>query len=163
MICREIAGKQKLIPLSTVRDWGSEKDMTRAEGLLTTDKNAGGWLTDVPVTADEIREQKPNPKSIRIQGSINLSRSLGDVQYSHGGTGIIQKPKITEFQLEPGDLLLLVCDGVTDYLPPKEIVTEIGDSRNSPEIAQKIISKSKQNMEQEGGGDNVSVIAIAVS
>lgn len=166
-ICREINGIGKLIPLSVVRNWASDKDAERAgggqESLLynTLDRQH-----PVKVTAKEIKAGwkpfDPKTKNLRIMRNLNLSRSFGDFAYWVGGRGIIQKPKTTEFFLRKGDRLILVCDGITDYLS-KELIRYTISLYPDPDIlASELIREAKENMSLKDG-DNATVVVINVT
>lgn len=103
------------IPLSPIRDWTSRKDSGRLEKAMNW---AEGMIKDMVKQGD-------NPKIFRWKGNgVNVSRALGD--FASTGTpetpGVIHKPKITINKLQKGDILILACDGLKDYVEEDEIV-----------------------------------------
>lgn len=149
-ILSEPAPGLKSIPLSTVRDWSSPKDATRASILMNDPLIAETW------------PQETNPKYLRLAfGShwLNVSRALGD-QESRGypdRPGIIHKPKITVSQVRPGDILILGCDGLKDYVSEKEMVTLLAN----PECSARTLVEYAVNTKI--AQDNVSVIMVKVA
>lgn len=109
-IYRRINGRLKSIPLSCVRDWSSPKDAKRAAAALNDPTIAVDW----PKTED--------PKSLRypsvFQG-VNISRSIGDVKYA---VAVSHTPKITLNRIFKGDILVLACDGLKDYVDERTII-----------------------------------------
>lgn len=112
----------KSIPLSTVRDWTSRKDGERLEKAMGLPQ---GYVA-------KYVEAGKNPKGLRWWGcGVNISRAIGDVNST--GTiekpGVIHKPKITINKLQKGDVLVLACDGLKDYVPEGEIAATIVKSQ----------------------------------
>lgn len=138
-IYRKIEGQLKSIPLSCVRDWGSKKDAARAAKALGDPTIATSW----PKHFDPKYLRFPSTSS-PIEGAVlmlNVARALGDVSFA--GTkeapGVIQMPKITVFQLETGDTLILACDGLKDYVSENEIIDQISKSKPSINLAQSLV------------------------
>lgn len=69
---------------------------------------------------------------------------------------IAQTPLITEFGEEPDDMMIIVSDGVSDFVSEGEM--EIGLSMDLP-VSEKIIALAKLAV-MNGSTDNVSVIGI---
>lgn len=129
-ICRrDIQDEFKLIPLSCVRDWASDKDIQRAA-------KATQGQYEVPV---EIFWQTNNvpPKHRRIDQTsttllkndnhgVNVSRAFGDQIKNVGRPtdAIIAKPKITVCSIKKSDVFLFFCDGVTDYVKDKNALID---------------------------------------
>jgi len=157
---RKIEGQLKSIPLSCVRDWGSKKDAARAAKALGDPTIATRW------------PQHINPKELRFPGahdpvagavlSLNVARALGDISFA--GTkeapGVIQMPKITVFQLEAGDTLILACDGFKDYVSENEIIDQIAESQPSINLAKTLVDYAINKKESK---DNVSVLIVSIT
>ena len=61
-----------------------------------------------------------------------------------------------DMRLEPGDVILMCSDGLSNMLEDKEIEDIIKDGRDLPETALALIGKANQN----GGKDNIAVVLI---
>jgi serine/threonine protein phosphatase PrpC len=123
-IYRTINGKLKSIPLSCVRDWMSKKDETRAVRALHVPERIDYFLA----------QTSPKYRRYPMPYGINVSRAIGD-KHATGtqeNPAVIHKPKITVDQLQPGDLLILACDGLKDYVPEQQIVQQISDYTSVP-------------------------------
>lgn len=112
---------EKSIPLSPIRDWTSKKDQARL-------KHAHGKAADRPIWLGQFF---PKRLRSRLEEGINVSRAIGDVNET--GTKekplVIHKPKITINKLQKGDILVLSCDGLPDYVPKSEIAATIVKSQ----------------------------------
>lgn len=163
-IYRKIDGNLQSIPLSCVRDWSSESDAERASIALGDPNIATEW--------PKIKDGKirfPSP----FYG-VNVSRSIGDCFLA--GTkekpGVIHKPKITMNQLQPGDLLVLACDGLKDYVSEKEIIQNIEIAKSENLLSKIITFFTGRNsasrlvdyaINHNHSTDNVTVLAIEVT
>lgn len=152
-IYRKIGDHHKSIPLSVIRNWSSKKDALRASIALNNPKIAKEWPLSV------------KPKDLRYPGpyaGVNVSRALGDVDccINTATPAVIHKPKITINQLQQGDTLLLVCDGVKDFVSEHEIVRQLVVYKNSTtylNIAQHLVNFS---LVDKKSTDNVTVVAV---
>jgi serine/threonine protein phosphatase PrpC len=141
----------KSVPLSVVKDFSDPKERARAQmskhGLYE------------PNTDD------PKHKRIGDQWfGVNTPRAFGDRGFlgSEERPGIIQKPKITVMQLEPGDTLILACDGLKDFVKEGDIVGIVNEGYEG--LSQRLVKASIA--EQRPGkrdNDNVTVIAIKIT
>src|SRR5262249_26757643 len=114
-----------------------------------------------PISASDAKRMYS--KYIRIgPHGLNLSRSFGDFHSYFEGRGIIQNPKVVEFQLQPGDYLFLFCDGVTDYLLRTEIVEVISNNPDNQELVKALVAKARSKMTKDDG-DNITVISFHFS
>lgn len=153
-IYRTINKKLKSVPLSCVRDWSSTKDAKRASIALNSPEIETKWPT------------APNPKFLRypFRIGINVSRSIGDGQYLGFSTsaGIIHKPKITMNQLAAGDVLIIACDGLKDYVSESEILQLIQnrDPNSKKSFASELVNHA---IDTKSAQDNVTVIAIDIA
>lgn len=134
-VYREIEGVVYSIPLSCVRDWNSEKDAKRV-GLPYPNPNNEG-------------DKRRHPRT-----GINVSRSIGDVLHE----GVIQKAKITVNRLLPKDVLVLACDGLTDYVSEQEVIQCI---QSKPDhLARSLVDLAINTKQSQ---DNVTVLAATIS
>lgn len=150
-IYRSINEQLKSIPLSCVRDWSSKSDARRASVALEDPKIAIDWPNSL------------NPKYLRYPSpyyGINVSRSIGDVSLT--GTvekpGVIHKPKITVSQLKLGDILILGCDGLKDYVSENEIISVLKE--NKTDQANKLV---RYAIDKRNSRDNVTVLVVSIS
>jgi serine/threonine protein phosphatase PrpC len=140
----------KSIPLTPVRCWSSKKDSQRLEKALGLKR--GEIAKDIQAGF--------NPKSIRWNG-VNISRAIGN----HTRTGtkempcMIHKPKITINKVKEGDILVLACDGLKDFVPENEIV-KIVENGLSFNPAEDLVNYA---VNEKKGKDNVTVIAAKIS
>ncbi len=152
-IYRKIDGKMKSIPLSCVRDWSSPRDAARAAKALNDPSIATEW--------PKLKGQKPRFPSPAV--GVNVARAFGDIQVGHlmNGSGMIHKPKITMNKLEHGDVVLLACDGLKDYVAEKVIVEKVAALKDTPatNLAKELVNYA---IDPKGADaqDNVTVVAI---
>lgn len=138
-IYRLMNGEMKSIPLSCLRNWTSIKDARRAARSLNNPDIVKMWT------------KSTNPKSVRYPShweGVNVSRAIGDARYA--GTpevpAVSHKPKITVNKLQPGDILLLCCDGIKDFVSERKIADQISQYKSGSSIqnlAQQLIDVAK--------------------
>lgn len=138
---REIDGELQAIPLSVVRDWSCKEEQDRLDAIL-------------PGGGERLREKvasgtaKPRPSPVMP----NVSRSLGDfdTRYADEKEMISHKPTVTAVRVQPGDLLLLGCDGVWDYAKPTGALEAVkANFHDSPQaIATAVKDRSIEEMEE---------------
>lgn len=155
-IYRSYNGNIVSIPLSCVRDWSSKKDAQRAAVALNDPNIAVLW------------PNKP-AKSLRFPfpyAGLNVSRALGDREWKYFHVGIencppaiSHKPKITMHQLQPGDRLVLACDGLKDYVEEEQIANICSQNQSSEKTAEKLVNFALYDRKSK---DNVSVIVMDV-
>lgn len=147
---RNIDGKMKSIKLSCVRDWSSQADANRIANYY-----------EKPIIAEKW-PKRPNPKLLRsgIGEGVNVSRAFGDFYQTGNETKplIIGKPKITMNKMQEGDILVLACDGLKDYVP-ENVIIEILEEAGNINIAQRLVDYAIKVWDSR---DNVSVIAIKI-
>lgn len=73
------------------------------------------------------------------------------------GTEPVVEPSVTNSSIEPGDMILMCSDGLSDMLSFNEIQEIIAQSPDE-EIAQLLVDKAKQ----KGGNDNITVILVKI-
>jgi serine/threonine protein phosphatase PrpC len=144
--------KMKSIPLSCIRDWTSQKDAKRL-----------ACYHEIPELVKQL-ENSPNPKALRsgLRGlGVNVSRAFGD--FNHAGTPekplVIAKPKITVNRLQEGDIVVLACDGLKDFVPEKEII-KIVQRSGGEDIAKELVNSALNA--PWNSKDNVTVVAIKI-
>lgn len=76
-------------------------------------------------------------KNNRLNGSIALTRSLGD--FKHQGRGMIAVPFTMETKVNPGDIVIAGSDGVWDALQNDEILHKVNFTMNCDQISNSII------------------------
>lgn len=147
---RIINGNMKSISLSCLRNWSSPKDALRASIAKNMPEIASSW------------PKEKNPKRLRHVG-LNVSRAIGDFYIIRCTTEptVSQKPKITVNKLQPGDVLVLSCDGLKDFVNEEKIVNEIAAYR-----AGKVVDLAKHLTDyalKVGSSDNITVVAIDIA
>jgi protein phosphatase len=73
------------------------------------------------------------------------------------GTELSVEPTVAHCSLEPGDMILMCTDGLSDLVSFKEI-QEILNENTEEKIVQLLVKKAKQ----KGGYDNITVILVKV-
>jgi serine/threonine protein phosphatase PrpC len=110
----------------------------------------------------------------RINGNINLSRSIGDLSYKENADLIFEEQTVTAFpdvkqiDLTPeDDFIILACDGIWDVMSSQECVDFVYERIKQTPI-EKIVEDicdhclSVDVHVSEGiGGDNMTVIVVA--
>ena len=138
---------RKAIPISCLRNWASEKDLKRL------------------LNAQPGRQLLKNPKDIRYPSSwygVNVSRSLGDegVKKYIQPSALIHKPKITMQDVNPGDRIVIACDGLKDFTTEQEVIDVLKQHpKNNKLAAQALVGFA---LHQKFSSDNVSVMVISV-
>mmetsp|Transcript_14604 Transcript_14604/g.22116 ORF Transcript_14604/g.22116 Transcript_14604/m.22116 type:complete len:507 (+) Transcript_14604:132-1652(+) len=109
----------------------------------------------------------------RVNGNLNLSRSIGDLKYKQVpnippcGQMITAEPDIKQIELRDDDeFIILACDGIWDCLTNEEAVKYVRDriDRSTPteigvEMLDQIVSKDPR--ETQGiGGDNMTIMIV---
>eukprot|EP00928_Gymnodinium_smaydae_P071567 TRINITY_DN55117_c0_g1_i1.p1 TRINITY_DN55117_c0_g1~~TRINITY_DN55117_c0_g1_i1.p1 ORF type:complete len:405 (+),score=77.55 TRINITY_DN55117_c0_g1_i1:217-1431(+) len=112
----------------------------------------------------------------RVNGNLNLSRSIGDLEYKRSEDlppaeqMICSTPDIGVFPREAEDeFLLLACDGVWDVMSSQEAVDFVherliaGELRSCSRICEELLDKCVSpdlSITQGLGGDNMTVILV---
>jgi PPM family protein phosphatase len=64
---------------------------------------------------------------------------------------------LQELDIQPGDILLMCSDGLTEEVPDEEIQALLSKEENCQQIAEKLITAAKN----AGGSDNITVVMVA--
>ncbi|KAL3920009.1 MAG: hypothetical protein SGARI_007052 [Bacillariaceae sp.] len=109
----------------------------------------------------------------RVNGNLNLSRSIGDLKYKQvpgippADQMITAEPDIMQVALLPDDeFIILGCDGIWDVLTNEaavEYVRERIDTKMPTEIGKEMLDEiisDDPRMTQGIGGDNMTVMII---
>lgn len=109
----------------------------------------------------------------RVNGNLNLSRSIGDLKYKQvpgippAAQMITAEPDIRQVTLDPEDeFLILACDGIWDCLTNEEAVKYVRDridAKTPTEIGTEMLNEiiSNDPRETQGiGGDNMTIMII---
>lgn len=181
-IYRMIGDQLKSIPISCMRDWCSPKDsLVFAEHRRPfLGENAKALVQHI-----QAKDRRIGWHDI----GLNVSRGIGLVNTFYvihpkvtinlpmsclhlwpemriplyfSKEGILRsiKPKITMFQPQPGDILILGSDGLFDSLPEHriiEIILEAIEGNRLPELTDILAGAAKQNEEYK---DNITVVAV---
>jgi serine/threonine protein phosphatase PrpC len=174
-ISRCIDDEYSLIPLSCVRDWTCKKEYERGAASFKADKKrAEAFRSEMSTLKQKHLRYSPNKVAndarFPYDGNPgpNLSRAFGDKPFfTYNNVDVMScKPKISVQYLRPGDLVLIACDGLWDYLDKHEIIDVLReadeDLPSGSSIPLELIKKAKTNFPYRGGGDNISIIALTV-
>lgn len=112
----------------------------------------------------------------RVNGNINLSRSLGDLEYKGVSSlpperqAVTAMPDVKSIVLTPeDDFLVMCCDGIWDILSSQECVDFIYErlrQKDLKTIAEEVCNRclAPSTTEYEGRGcDNMTVVLVAFS
>ncbi|KAJ9473600.1 hypothetical protein DIPPA_22239 [Diplonema papillatum] len=117
-------------------------------------KSAGGWV---------IRN--------RVDGKLAVSRAFGDTYFKQGTCDythkIIAVPTITDTILEPGDIIVITCDGIFETgFKDDEVIDIVKEVLNaSPETAQSLGEAARilcDKALESGSSDNCTAIVARV-
>jgi serine/threonine protein phosphatase PrpC len=141
-----------VIPLSCVRNWSSKRDAQRAANDLGEPDIAEIW----PRIQD--------PKDLyfpfyRAKKGLNVSRALGDQLVKQYKGGMSHKAKITVHPIEPGDRLILACDGLWDYVTDNELVSLFNQFPDKEMTGELLVGYALQVAKSM---DNVTVVAVDI-
>jgi hypothetical protein len=184
------SGEAKIVPLSYVRDWSHPKETSRGvigvEKYLRQEvkykKGQGKPLDSLEKKFNNAEESNgliqflnrlkskwmnaKEPKFLRfppIKG-INVSRALGDsfVKSIAGDHSTISNaPLITVFPLNTSFKIVIACDGLTDFLKPKQMLETVKQTGEDKDLSLELTNKALANMVGENG-DNVTVITATL-
>lgn len=137
-------------PLSFDHKPQQDREMTRING-------AGGFVNNFG----------------RVNGNLNLSRSIGDLKYKQvpgippADQMITAEPDIVQVALRPDDeFIILGCDGIWDCLSNENAVAfvrECIDSKTPTEIGKEMLDQILSvdpRVTQGIGGDNMTIMII---
>jgi len=80
-----------------------------------------------------------------------------NILYKALGQGTEIEPDMLYHDLDPGQYLLICCDGLWDKMPDEEMMTIIQTSQTPSIACQKLVDGANR----KGGEDNISVIIAA--
>lgn len=128
---------------------------------------------DLPEEAARIRAAGSTIIEGRVNGNINLSRSLGDLEYktvpnlSPERQAVTAYPDVKTMILTPeDDFLVMCCDGIWDILSSQECVDFIyarKEAKSLKTIAEEVCDRclARSTTENEGRGcDNMTVVIV---
>lgn len=157
-IFRKVDESYQVIPLSCVRNWLSSKDYKRV--VEQAGKNNLKLLKNWQLK----KEKNAKAKSYRypLSNGLNVSRCFGDIYAlndSLDGPGLSHKPKITVNYLKSGDILVMGCDRLYDFVKAKEIAEQLDQKGFHKVFAENLVTYA---IEYKNSKDNVSVIAMQI-
>lgn len=123
--------------------------------LARKPKTAGGKFRTVPMSEDHKPDLPSEKRRIedaggfvednRVKGVLNLSRSLGDLEYKQDPKLKIEDqmitcvPEVKKEKIDDAAFLIIACDGIWDCLTSNEAVDTIGDL---------LVNKKKEKVSQ---------------
>lgn len=107
---------------------------------ITTDHSYVQTLVDIGKITKEEAEHHPNKN--KITRAIGAEKVI-DIDFD-------------EVELKDDDVLILCTDGLSNYVSSDEMISEVQDGKYYA-FADRLVKKANHN----GGGDNVTVVAIA--
>jgi serine/threonine protein phosphatase PrpC len=151
-IYRKVGESIKSIPLSCVRNWHSLKDSVRYANfyasrsfsyLFSSGEGAAASSPEALQKAEvdkilaKIRSQPSKIVRTKHMG-LNVSRSFGDDSPKDKHL-VIQKPKVSVFEIKPKDILVIACDGLKDYVSESKIIEQISLKDAENNLAQRLL------------------------
>lgn len=126
---------------------------------------------DMPLEFKRIKRSGSYIKDGRVDGALNLSRSIGDLQFKRGDNdndcAVTCIPDVLNETVNPyDDFIIIACDGVWDCISNEQmsnfIYSRIRNGQNNlekilDELFQKNVAKSADD---ETGTDNMTCIII---
>ena len=93
----------------------------------------------------------------RLNGSLSVARSFGDVEYQ--AYGLTAEPEVLTFELDgTEDYFIVGCDGLWDTLNLNDLCKIIYDHRDNPNIAEYLVKMAKEN----GSTDNITAVVVSL-
>jgi protein phosphatase len=95
-----------------------------------------------------------------LKGGVLRKEDEGNQRWRHvitnvvGGTQPDVHPEVHKLHLEPGDLLLLCSDGLTDMLPDPDIAAILEEEPDPERAGKRLVACANER----GGRDNITVI-----
>ena len=115
-----------------------------------------GELTQITRDHSWLQEQIDAGWLTPEQAALSAGRNLVTRALGAESTVAVE---INEFQIAPGDLILLCSDGLSEMLVPSEIVALAGSAGPLDDKASALIAAANAN----GGRDNISVLLVQAS
>jgi len=144
---RKVHKRYRSIPLSCVRNWSTKRDFKSARKAL-------GERLPGKKNPKEMRHPPPG-ESVRSGYGLNVSRALGDALFK----GVIHSPKITVNTVLGGDVLLLSCDGLKDFVSEKEVVEIVTYHQGRPSLVHDLADYA---LTVKNSDDNVTVLGVFI-
>lgn len=116
------------------------------------------------VVFDGYANHRVYAKNARYPG-LNMSRCLGDLM-GHADCGITAEPEVTERELNPEDLFLLLCsDGVWEFITPTEAVVLVSEfpAAKAMVAAERLAKEAWDRWIREEGGSVVDDITVILA
>ena len=92
----------------------------------------------------------------RLGGKVTEAAQLNHILWNclGGGEGTFPQPEVLKHDLEPGDLVLLCTDGLTNELDGSEIASVLSRSGSSHDICAELVRLANEH----GGQDNITAV-----
>jgi serine/threonine protein phosphatase PrpC len=140
------------IPLSPIKNWTTPECEDLVQKIYTPAEFAA-W-----------KKLPAKQRRFPLQGGVNLVQTLGDHSKTYKGrTALSHIPDCTVLQLQEGDLILLGCDGLFDFVEINNLIRDvIKPNWNNPNVnlAQLIADYA---LKIGKSTDNVTVITVRVN
>ncbi len=151
VVFRKIGNHLKAIPLSEITNWSTSEYVEKVRTKLSPEEFAK-W-EKLP---DKHRRWPP-------VGGVNIANTLGDKMMVYNGQeALTHRPECSLFQLEEGDLILIGCDGVFDFVKFRELPFLINHHWDDVDFN---VAKflTRYALEFKGSTDNVSAITLKLA
>lgn len=138
------------IPMTREINWSTPQCAAKVQEVLTPEEFA------------EWQKKRTKERRFPPEKGVNLSSSLGDhLMTVRGKSALTHAPDCTLLQLHEGDLIVLGCDGLFDFVTLDELIDQILKHHwQDANLAQIIANYALKNKKST---DNVKVITVRVS
>ncbi len=140
------------IPLSPIKNWATPEYEERVKKIYTPEEYAA-W-----------KALPAKHRRFPLKGGVNLVQTLGDHTKTYKGqTALTHTPDCTVLQLQEGDLILMGCDGLFDFVDINKLIKEmIQPNWNDHDVnLAQLIADYALKVGQST--DNVTVITVRVN
>jgi serine/threonine protein phosphatase PrpC len=139
------------IPMTPEINWSTPECVNKVRQILS------------PGEFEEWHTRQTKDRRFPPQKGVNLSNSLGDhLMTLRNQTAITHHPECSLLQLQDGDLIVLGCDGLFDFVELDDLIQNILKkywNNQNVNLAQLIANHALQN---KNSTDNVTVITVRV-
>lgn len=140
------------IPMTPEVNWSTPQCVAKVREILA------------PHEFEEWQKKQTKERRFPPDKGVNLSTSLGDhLMTVKGKTALTHKPECTLLQLREGDLIVLGCDGLFDFVTLDELIEQILTKAWNDPLVNLAQLMTNYALKSKNSTDNVTVITVRVS
>ncbi len=138
-------------PMTPKNNWETPANEERVEKLYK------------PADFTEWKKQPAKFRRFPLKGGVNISNTLGDhTKTVDGKTALTHSPDCTVLQLKVGDLVLLGCDGLFDFVGIDELIDGLLQKHWNDLDVNLAELIAQYALKEKGSKDNVTVMTLRV-